>query len=191
MKRSKTVPELVKKYKQKYPNAPKSYLRRLIRAENKELFVNLNGTEKSSEVRKLSRYLKQAYENQVISEELPRHTMDNTTLIRKLGWSQQKVELYNDLKKNGVLGERERQQKIQTLANGDKKKVDVINVIDSLPETHYYNVKLRCKYCGEESTGTREGQPPTDYTPIICPKCNKINDKSSCVIKETKLNRSL
>lgn len=59
-KRDKTVPELVEKYRRVFPSLESRYLRRLIRAEHPELFKNNSSW--ASNLRKLSRYLKKAFE---------------------------------------------------------------------------------------------------------------------------------
>jgi hypothetical protein len=55
-KRDKTVPELVEKYRNQFPNAEKRFIRKLIIAEHKELFP-----ENGANIRKLTRYLKKSF----------------------------------------------------------------------------------------------------------------------------------
>ena len=54
-KHYKNVPQLVEKYRRKYPELDRDLLRKLIRLENK--------IDHPSELKKLDRYLKKAFEN--------------------------------------------------------------------------------------------------------------------------------
>ncbi|MGA2680884.1 MAG: hypothetical protein ABSF44_03685 [Candidatus Bathyarchaeia archaeon] len=58
LKKDKSVPQLVQKYKHQFPDLERDLLRRLIRVENPNLFLD-----NSSNLKKLDRYLKKAFEN--------------------------------------------------------------------------------------------------------------------------------
>lgn len=62
-RRDKTVAKLVEKYRRDYPDFKRPILRKFIRLENKDLFVS------ASNLRKLDRHLKKAFEKQEPSPE--------------------------------------------------------------------------------------------------------------------------
>lgn len=62
-KQNRIVPQLVEKYRREFPELEKRFIRKLILAEHKELFQN------DSEVRKLTRYLEQAFRDNIKTKE--------------------------------------------------------------------------------------------------------------------------
>ena len=60
-KRSKDVPQLVEKYRAKYPELDRDLLRKLVRLENPDLFPKANTLMYASNLKKLDRYLRKAF----------------------------------------------------------------------------------------------------------------------------------
>jgi hypothetical protein len=69
--RNKIVPQLVEKYKTKYPGLDRDLLRKLIRLENPGLFLK-----NPSNLKKLDRYLRKAFEHQSSKQPLPKASDD-------------------------------------------------------------------------------------------------------------------
>lgn len=76
LKRNKDVPQLVEKYKAKYPKVDRDLVRRLIRVENKEIFKN------PSKLKQLDRYLKKEFDacNQSQNSPAKTHRIDDSIL---------------------------------------------------------------------------------------------------------------
>jgi len=72
-KGTKTVPDLVEKYKNNLPHAEKGILRRLILSENREIFYEHNGKVDKTRYRQLSRYLEKAFRPETKQSEANAH----------------------------------------------------------------------------------------------------------------------
>jgi hypothetical protein len=62
-KKDKNVPQLVEKYKQLYPAYERRDLRKQIRLENPSLFNEQKNSSYQSNLKKLDRYLRKAFQN--------------------------------------------------------------------------------------------------------------------------------
>lgn len=87
--RKKTVSQLVKKYRAKYPELEREILRKLIRLENPELFSREKTRNPSSNLRNLDRHLGKAFKNaepktaekaEPLKEQIEREKLSPTTV---------------------------------------------------------------------------------------------------------------
>lgn len=62
LKRSKDVPQLVEKYRAKYPEVDRDLLRKLVRLENPSLFLKERNKNYANNLKKLDRHLRKAFE---------------------------------------------------------------------------------------------------------------------------------
>ncbi|MCJ7763412.1 hypothetical protein MUP38_08175 [Candidatus Bathyarchaeota archaeon] len=95
LKRSKDVPKLVEKYRAKYPQLDRDLLRRLIRLEHPDLFDEKRNKNYASNLKKLDRYLRKAFENELSGQPLPRKSSDDLVerALLKLAKEQNKTTM--------------------------------------------------------------------------------------------------
>jgi hypothetical protein len=77
LKRSKDVPQLVKKYRAKYPELDRDLLRKLIRLENPDLFLKGKNLKCDSNLKKLDRYLRKASASELSGHPLLKKSSDD------------------------------------------------------------------------------------------------------------------
>ena len=95
LKRSKDVPQLVEKYRAKYPQLDRDLLRRLIRLENPGLFLKEKNKNYGNNLKKLDRYLRKAFASERSGHPLLRRSSDDLVekALLKLAKDQNKTTI--------------------------------------------------------------------------------------------------
>jgi len=95
LKRSKSVPKLVEKYRAKYPQLNRELLRRFIRLENPDLFDEKRNKNYASNLKKLDRYLRKAFASERSGQPLPKKSSNDSLekALRKLAKKQSKTTM--------------------------------------------------------------------------------------------------
>lgn len=91
LKMPKKVPELVEKYRNRYPAADRAFLRKLIRLENPDVFPKKQTLEYQTNLKKLDRHLRKAFANQPSSKQLSYDPVEKALL--KLSEEQNKTTM--------------------------------------------------------------------------------------------------
>lgn len=104
LKNKKDVPQLVKKYKQELPQLDRDLLRRLIRVENPTLFLK-----NPSNLKKLDRYLKKAFEQTATTKSPSDANLDNS----------HQPSFFDYLEPIDQLKEREKENKLRLIEKPD------------------------------------------------------------------------
>jgi hypothetical protein len=95
LKRSKDVPQLVEKYRAKYPQLDRDLLRRLIRLETPDLFLKEKNKNYGNNLKKLDRYLRKAFASELSRQPLLKKSSDDSLekALLKLAKKQNKTTM--------------------------------------------------------------------------------------------------
>jgi hypothetical protein len=95
LKRSKDVPQLVEKYRAKYPQLDRDLLRRLIRLETPDLFLKEKNKNYGNNLKKLDRYLRKAFTSELSRQPLLKKSSDDSLekALLKLAKKQNKTTM--------------------------------------------------------------------------------------------------
>ena len=104
LKRSKDVPQLVKKYRDKYPQLDRDLLRKLIRIENPDYFDKKGSKNYASSLKKLDRYLRKAFASELSGQPLLKKSSDDLIekALLKLAEEQNRTSMEEVASKVGI-----------------------------------------------------------------------------------------
>ena len=104
LKRSKDVPQLVEKYRAKYPQLDRDLLRKLIRLENPDLFDEKRNKNYASNLKKLDRYLRKAFASELSGQSLLKKSSDDSLekALLELAKEQSKTTMEEVASKVGI-----------------------------------------------------------------------------------------
>lgn len=104
LNRSKDVPQLVEKYRAKYPQSNRGLLRRLIRVENPDLFGEKRSKNCASNLKKLDRCLRKAFASEPSEHPLLKKSSDDLIekALLKLAKEQNKTTMEEVASKVGI-----------------------------------------------------------------------------------------